>query len=379
MAKKTKHPKLPNGFGSIKKLSGNRSNPYAVYPPTTEFTLTGAPVAQPALCYVPDWNTGFYALMEYNNGTFDLEKFQSPKVKDSDADNVIIQKIIAAYNNQNRNTVIEKTFAEVYQEFYAYKYERDKTREYSRSATGATKSAYKNSSALHQRPFRELKTDDLQSVIDNCPKKHATKEHIVNLFRQMYDYADANDLCDKKYSDYVKINTPDDDELGVPFTAEEIAKIWEASENNTVMQGILIMIYSGYRIAAYRKIEINFEEQYFKGGVKTRAGKERIVPFSPLIIPFINSNTELFTMTGTAYRELFKAELAKIGISDHTPHDCRHTFSWLCDVFKVDTLSKRMLLGHSLGKDVTDSKYGHRTIEELRTEISKIDRNIPCC
>lgn len=30
-----RHSKLPNGFGSIKKLSGNRTNPYAVYPPVT--------------------------------------------------------------------------------------------------------------------------------------------------------------------------------------------------------------------------------------------------------------------------------------------------------------------------------------------------------
>lgn len=40
---KRKHPKLPNGFGSIKKLSGNRTNKYGVYPPTTEFNKNGSP------------------------------------------------------------------------------------------------------------------------------------------------------------------------------------------------------------------------------------------------------------------------------------------------------------------------------------------------
>lgn len=377
--KKNKHPKLPNGFGSIKKLSGNRTNPYAVYPPTTDFTLSGSPVPLPALCYVPDWNTGFYALMEYHNGTFNHDKFKNPKIKDSDTDDVVIQKIIAAYNNRSREQRKEKTFAEVYQAFFEYKYERDKTRVYSSSTIGATKAAYKNSSALHDKSFRALKTDDLQAIIDNCPKKYATKEHIVNLFRQMYDYADANDLCDKKYSDYVKINTPDDDEPGFPFTKEEIEKIWEASTNNIVLQGVLIMIYSGYRIAAYQKIEINFKERYFKGGVKTRASKGRVVPFSPLIVPFINPQNELFANDSDHFRESFKIELAKIGITNHTPHDCRHTFSWLCDIFKVDALSKRMLMGHSLGKDVTDIKYGHRTIEDLRAEVNKIDKNIPCC
>ena len=45
MARRKKYPKLPNGYGSIKRLSGkNRTNPYGVYPPTTEFTEDGIPV-----------------------------------------------------------------------------------------------------------------------------------------------------------------------------------------------------------------------------------------------------------------------------------------------------------------------------------------------
>ena len=36
MARKKKYPKLPNGYGSIKKLSGKRRNPYGVYPPGSD-------------------------------------------------------------------------------------------------------------------------------------------------------------------------------------------------------------------------------------------------------------------------------------------------------------------------------------------------------
>ena len=117
-----------------------------------------------------------------------------------------------------------------------------------------------------------------------------------------------------------------------------------------------------------------FEEKYFKGGMKTRAGRGRTVPFHNLIVSFISSDIELFTLTPDRYRVLFTEELNKIGITDHTPHDCRHTFSWLCEKYNVDTLSKKLLMGHALGNDVTDAKYGHRTLEELRTEINKIKR-----
>ena len=367
-----KHPKLPNGFGSIKKLSGKRSNPYAVYPPVTDWHENGSPILPKALCYVPDWYTGFYALMEYRNGTFNASDFLNPEIKPTERQNDIISKILASYNNRVRTAAQSRTFADVYEEFYSYKYERDRTREYSSSTIYATRSAYSHAAALHDRSFQELKTEDLQAVIDNCQKKHATKEHIKNLFRQMYDYACSHDLCEKNYADYVRINTPDDDEKGVPFTEEELLAIWGNAGENEILQAVLIMIYSGFRISAYRKLEINLEEQYFRGGVKTVSGKNRIVPFHHLIIPLIRKDNPLFTCGVNWFRIQFSEALKDIGIQGHTPHDCRHTFSWLCDRYKVDTLSKKMLLGHALGKDVTDLKYGHRTTEELRTEINKI-------
>lgn len=375
MAKKKKHPKLPNGFGSIKKLSGNRSNPYAVYPPTKTWDKeTGSPKTQKALCYVRDWYTGFHALMEYHNGTFDSERFSTPVIKDTDNEKIVIQKILAAYNNNSRTAVKGKTFSEVYEDFFEYKYERDKTKEYSKASIYSTRAAYKNCLDLHERDFRSLRTEDLQEVIDACPLKHASKELMVSLMNQMYEYADSRDLCDKKYSDYVKINTPDDDEPGVPFSPDELKKIWDHSKDNTIIQGILIMIYSGFRISSYTSLEINMKDKYFKGGLKTPAGKDRIVPFCHLVDPFIQKQIELFTLTSAQFRKLFTEELERIGIKNHTPHDCRHTFSWLCDKYKVDKLTKKMLMGHSLGKDVTDAKYGHRTLLELTEEINKIQK-----
>lgn len=369
---KAKHSKLPNGFGSIKKLTGCRYNQYGVYPPVKEFRENGSPVTPKALCYVPDWYTGFYALMEYRNGTFDASKLPDTPVKPTERQNDIIKKIIASYNRESRNMTQHKTFSEVYEEFYAYKYERDKTRLYSVSTVNATKAAYKHVAPLHDKSFVGLKTEDLQKVIDNCQKKHATKEHIKNLFRQMYDYAYSHDLCDKDYSAHVRINTPDDDEKGVPFTEEELSVIWNNADDSEVLQGILVMIYSGFRISAYHTMEINLEEGFFRGGVKTAAGKDRIVPFVPAIIPFASPDNILFRISAPRFRDKFCEELKRIGIEGHTPHDCRHTFSWLCDKYGVDSMCKKMLMGHALGNDVTDLKYGHRTLEELRTEVNKI-------
>ncbi|MFR5701919.1 MAG: hypothetical protein ACLUD0_08615 [Eubacterium ramulus] len=69
MAKRKKYPKIPNGYGSIKYLGKGRRNPYAVHPPTTEFTLNGVPKTPKAICYVSDWMVGFAVLTAYRAGT----------------------------------------------------------------------------------------------------------------------------------------------------------------------------------------------------------------------------------------------------------------------------------------------------------------------
>ena len=63
--------------------------------------------------------------------------------------------------------------------------------------------------------------------------------------------------------------------------------------------------------------------------------------------------------------------LSELGLEQHTPHDCRHTFSKLCDDYKIDWKCKKLMLGHSFG-DVTNKVYLHRTLEDLRMEIEKI-------
>lgn len=93
--KRKKHKKLPNGFGSIKKLSGNRTRPYAAYPPTVEYNLNGSPKTAPAIGYFEDWYSAFDALMEYNKNPYDIEKSQY-------------------------------TFSDVYEQFYKAKFENER-------------------------------------------------------------------------------------------------------------------------------------------------------------------------------------------------------------------------------------------------------------
>ena len=64
--------------------------------------------------------------------------------------------------------------------------------------------------------------------------------------------------------------------------------------------------------------------------------------------------------------------LGRAGVEKHTPHDCRHTFSRLCEKYGVNENDRKRMMGHSFTGDITNSVYGHRDLEDLREEIEKI-------
>ena len=376
MAKRKKYPRLPNGFGSIKYLGKNRTNPYAVYPPVTEYRENGSPITPKALCYVNDWMKGFGILTLYKNGQYTPGQ-ESPELLTSNSPDDVIRHILSDYNRTQREKAGEvkgKTFKEVYDDFYDYKYNQDKSRTYSPQTKRSTKSAFNNCAALHDRIFRDLRHDDLQKVVDDCELKHASLELIVSLYHQIYAYADIYGIVDKDHSAHVKIKKEDDDEHGIPFTDNDLKILWDHKDDE-IVRFILIMCYSGYRIAAYKKMEVNLEEKYFLGGVKTKNSKNRIVPIHSAILPLVKlqlKNGGLLKSDFSIFRQDMYRTLATLGIKKHTPHDCRHTFSRLCEKYKVNENDRKRMLGHSFGNDITNSVYGHREIDDLRKEIEKI-------
>ena len=373
--------------GSIKYLGKGRRNPYAVHPPTTEVRLNGVPKTPTAICYVSDWMVGFAVLTAYRAGTY-YPGYEKTVAATADiSGSKLIQSILADYNltkaSDEKLEAAKKTFSDVYEEFYQWKYERDQSRKLSEASKNATRAAYKNCSAIHDKVFADLRHQDLQNIIDSCPLKHASKELIVSLMHQMYAYAEIYELCDKDYSVHVRINTEDDDEHGVPFTDDEMKILWENKEND-VIQMLLIMCYSGFRITEYSKIAINLDDKSFHGGIKTRSSKIRTVPIYSGIYNMVADRCEKYGIQNILgcqtqkFRKDMNAALSDLGIAiaptgeKHTPHDCRHTFSSLCEKYEVKENDRKRMLGHSFGGDVTNDVYGHRTLEDLRSEIEKI-------
>lgn len=353
MAKRKRRMKLPNGFGSIKYLGTGRRNPYAAYPPAESWSENGKfQITPKALAYKETWEEAYEVLTAFN-----MEKQGKIKI--------------------NRNILIDRTptFAEVYENFYKEKF-YNSPKKLSKSTMDSTRAAFKNCSTLHNRQMGQLRYDDLQSVVNNCKLKHSSLELIVSLLHQIYKYAMKYEIVDKDYSVFLYIPIADDDESGVPFSEAELKILWQHKEDS-VIQMLLIMCYSGYRIAAFTNIEVHLQNRYFKGGVKTKASKERIVPIHSAIYNFVLSryntyNSNILGSTPATFRREMYSKLKEFGIEKHTPHDCRHTFSMLCEKYGVNENDRKRLLGHAFVNDLTNEKYGHRSLDDLRTEIEKI-------
>ena len=265
------------------------------------------------------------------------------------------------------------TFSEVYDRFYNDKYNQTK-RVYSDQSKQATKSAFKNCTPLHDKTFKNLKHIDLQQIVDELPLKHSSKELVVLLFHQMCKYAVINEIIDKDISTNVSIKEKDDDEHGIPFSEDEIQTLWD-NKDDRIARFLLIMIYSGFRIREYENMEVNLEEMYFKGGSKTKAGKDRTVPIHTCIYDLVGSSIKEYGKIPPFSYAKFIYHLDKFlkehNIIKHTAHDCRHTFSMLCDKYDVNETEKKRMLGHTFS-DVTNRVYGHADLEKQKQELAKI-------
>lgn len=372
--KRKKHSKLPNGYGSIRYLGSRRRNPYAVHPPAHENPDNGLYIVPRALCYVDDWYVGFAVLTAYKAGTYvpGMENTLKPALEGADLDDTI-KRILAGYS-QGKNGQ-GPTFKEVYEDFFADKFYEG--HHYSRSTVYASQMAFRHCKSLHDRVFSTISAKDLQDNLDACPLKHASLELILQLYHSLYHFADGRGWCEKDYSKFVSIKKEDDDEHGVPFTEGELQMLWTHNAD-PIVELLLIMCYSGHRISECKAAEVDLDEKCFRGGVKTKAGKSRIVPIHSAILPLVERRIardgELLHGAISEYRKHFKKTLTRLGIlgdPEHTPQDCRHTFSMLCERYKVSENDRKRMMGHSF-TDVTNRVYGHRDLNDLRSEIEKI-------
>lgn len=339
--------KNPNGYGSVYKLSGKRRNPFIVRK-TAGWNEYGKQLYQ-TIGYYKSRHDAMLALAEYNANPYDIK-------------------------------AAEITFKEVYEKVSERKFNK-----ISKSNANGYKAAFKMSESLHDIKFNEIRAPHMQSIIDDCEKGHATKRKIKVLYNQMFKYAMENDIVSKDYSKFVEVGENEDESTRKPFTNEEITLLWDNIDRLDFIDTVLIMIYSGLRPGELVTIEtenIDIENRTMKGGIKTKAGKNRIIPINNKILPMVSkraqegnkfmiSNNDGDQMSYFTYYDCkFKIIMEQLQLI-HKPHDCRHTFATLMDNAGANKVSIKRIMGHA-SQDITDKVYTHKDIDQLIKAIDLI-------
>lgn len=347
--KSTRHKRLPNGFGQISFVKGNLRRPYRAMV-TVGKTEYGKPVCKllKPISYFETYNEAYEALVAHNRTPYEEDK--------------------------------DLTLRELHKKWFVEYKETDGT---NLKTLGV---AWINCTRLYDSHVQNITPHMLKEmIIEDLPNAYAMRA-AKNLLNKMFDYAVEYGIVEKntarafnlpknisqKYTTVKKEH--------IPYTDEEMNILW-ANADNDFVQMVLIQCYMGWRpqeLCELRTENINLEEGWIRGGMKTKAGTNRVVPIHEKIKGMVESaydanEEKLFpgwNFNKFAYR--YHKVMESLNISeDHRPHDGRKHFVTQCKKYLVDEYAIKYMAGHAI-KDITENIYTQRSVEWLASELSKI-------
>ena len=329
----------PNSYGSIVKLSGTRRKPYAV---RITVGWSGNKQVRKYLSYHPTKKEAMMALAEYNKNPFDLN-------------------------------VKTTTFNDVWE-----LWKKDNWDAGAEATQKTWIAGHKNCEPIHDKPIREIKLVHLEDIMRD--KGRSTQQHIKTVMSKVFKHALKHELIDKNPSSLITLKRAEEVEK-VPFTLEEVQDLWKKAETDEFSELILILLYTGMRIKELLILkQKDIYEDHMIGGIKTKAGKNRVIPLHPAIRPFIVKRLDgqeylLHDDKGKpwTYPMFHKPFLKRV--SGHTIHETRHTFISRMHTLGVNETTIKFIVGHAM-KDVTTKVYTHKFKDELVEKVAILNYDL---
>lgn len=242
--------------------------------------------------------------------------------------------------------------------------------------------AYTRFGKLGTTAIKDIRNIQLQQWLDGADVKPNSKGKLRSTMHQVFEFAFKNDIINKNPATGLEI-TEKAEKTGSIFSTEEIAKLWEHKDHRIARQ-MLILVYTGMRIGELlqvRREDINLEEQYIIGGLKTEAGRNRVIPIHDKIIPLVReqladgkylvSARHGGSVTYSTIRVSYQKYLDKLGMT-HKIHDTRKTAVSLMHSTGIPMETIRVIVGHS-GKGVTEKVYLYKEPKELVEVINTME------
>lgn len=349
--------KLPNDFGSVYKLSGNRRNPYrAIVTERWQIDRDTGKWKQKrkTIGYYKTKNEALTALAYYNKSPYDV-----------DVSKVTFEEVYERWSTEHFPTVSE-------------------------SNAKGYRASFLLCEPIANKRMVDIKLDDLQYIADTSGKNTPTLRKYKVLVGLMFKYAVIHDIItpDMNKTQYIDIKKAGNPNAynRKPFSKKEIDTVWKWHDTNIYFSVILMLIYSGCRISELldlKKENVNIKDCWFDiTASKTDAGIRK-VPISDKVLPFFEywynlNDCEYLISTPDGkhleyrnyYDSYWKPLIDQMDM-EHRPHDTRHTCISLLAEAGVDDRLVKKIVGHK-GQGVTQQVYTHFEIEALLEAINKI-------
>lgn len=377
---KPKRMRLPNGFGSITKLTGaNLRKPYWVRVCIGK-TETGKPIQKPLKpeSLFETYQDAYEALVEYNKNPYDLEP------------DITVEELFEKWTDEYFETASDSYIRTV-------------------------KSAWTYCSSIYRMRAKDVAPRHIKGVMedgyiipdrgkDKGQKRYpsaGTKTKIKSLFNIMFDYAveyeivDINPARRFEVSDDVLKEIKNNKVPHIKIPKREMEILWDNVDRVKFVDWVLIQCYMGWRpqeMALLELSEVNLKRWTITGGIKTDAGKQRTVPIHSRIQYLVKRNYDFAVSIGSPYlfndkgqthagswkltydkyANRFKSVISALNLNpEHRAHDPRVTFTTMAKKAEIDEYAIKAMVGHRI-KDITESVYTTRDIEWLRNDIEKI-------
>lgn len=291
------------------------------------------------------------------------------------------------------------------------------------SAKSGHKSAWNKLKIIGNQKFRDLRTSDFQAIIDYYESPHhergangqlkyldengkgtmrkTDKPKICNglgysamntmktLVSNLYKFALKEDIVNKNYATFLEL--PDKEDVNATaFSDTQLELIRLNIDKVPYMDYAYALCYLNFRISEFLELT---SDSFFRtesgipvlrGGKKTAAGKNRLIPVHPNIeniaINCINKKGEtIFCRNdGTPMNKdyflkyCFRPAMQQIGITDdYTPQSCRRTFSTRMSAAGVREEDIIALMGHT-DFDADIKHYIKQEVDTLYKAIKKM-------
>jgi integrase len=343
--------KLPNGYGSVHQISSSRRKPWR---------------ARVTMGWTEDNKQIYYTIGYYKSR----------------------MEALAALLEYNQNPIGQTrdiTLEQLYTKWSKTKY---KNGDLSISTINNYKAAWKRLAVIGDMPVRDIRKSHLQDVIFNMIEQNMSQSSCAKvkaLAGILLKEAIGDSITKTNYAELIDISgskTPDKKEI---FTDFEIKAIEELAKTDIWANTILILIYTGMRIGeliSLTKFNVDLDKMIITGGIKTDAGKNRMVPIHNKIKTYIEGwykqpGSYLIQRNGEKIRTdyyrkyLYYPALEKAQVRKLTPHSTRHTFASLISRAGANTKAIQDIIGHT-DYATTANIYTHLDAETLREAINLI-------